>query len=94
MFESIAGIVYQGLLLYNGKDEKALKREYKEHMENYYAEMDKPSWEDRANYPDYKPKNFRDNNVIDASERGVYIIGKTINLAANGGKDLRSVLQA
>jgi hypothetical protein len=93
MFESIAGIVFQGLVAYNGKDAKKLKREFKEHMENWYAEMDKPSWEERASYPNHKPKNFRDNGIIDGAERGVYIIGKTAGLAANGGQSLRDLIK-
>lgn len=94
MFETVAGIVFQGLVAYNGKDAKKLKREFKSHMENYYAEMDKPSWEQRDSFPNHKPKDFRDNNVIDHAKRGVYIIGKTYSLNESGGKDLRSLLQA
>lgn len=93
MFESIAGILYQGLVLYNGKDEKKLKREFKDHMETWYAEMDKPSWEDREDHPNLKPKNFRDNGVIDRAERGVFIISKTVNFAATGGKNLRDLIK-
>lgn len=94
MFETIAGILYQGLVAYNGKDAKKHMREFKEYMENYYAEMDKPSYEDRHLHPDLKKKNFRDNNVIDASKRGVYIIGKTYSSIKSGGKDLRSLIEA
>lgn len=94
MFETIAGILYQGLIAYNGKDQKKHLREFKAHMENYYAEMDKPSYEDRHLHPNLKKKHFRDDGVIDRAERGVYIIGKTYSSIKNGGKDLRSLISA
>ena len=93
-FETIAGIIYQGLVAYNGKDAKKMAKEFKEHMENYYDELDKPSYQERHNYPNHKKKDFRDNNVIDSARRGVYIIGETLETYQNGGQKLRDILKS
>ncbi len=90
MFEHIAGIIYEGLVRINSAD----LRKFKAHMENYYEELDKPSYEERHLYPNLKAKHFRDNNVIDRSKRGVYIIGKSYSSSANGGQSLRDLIKS
>lgn len=92
-FELIAGILFQGLKLWNEKDAKKHLKDFLEHMENYYAEMDKPSYESRNLFPDLKFKNFRDNNVIDLAQRGVYLIGKAYSNDKSGGQGLRDLIK-
>jgi len=92
MFEMIAGIIYEGLKAYNGVNKKEVFKQYTAFMKEYYEELDKPSWEEREKFPDYKPKDFRDNGVIDRAKRGVLLLGQTYPLIKDGGPDLRSQL--
>lgn len=96
-FELIAGILYQGLIAWNHHKSEEMQKELLELVEERDEELRKPSWETRHLYhlyPDYKLKNFRDNNVIDSHDLKLRRLGEAYLIAKNGGEDLRSLINS
>lgn len=93
MFEIIAKIVGSALSIWEHKTKNKYVEEYKSILEDYYGEIEKPSYQDRAKYPGLKDDDFRDNSIIDRTERRMYILSEALSSAIGGTKDLRDLVK-
>jgi len=93
-FELFAGLLYEGLSVWNNKSKHKYIERLKDLWQGFNDEQDKPSWEDRDLHPDLKLKDFRDNNLIDRYERELHKLGQAYLTASGAGENIRNFLQA
>lgn len=90
-FELIAGILYKGLSIWEHEKRTEYLEKLIELKKGYYEELDKPSYEDRGNFPNLSPKEFRDNNRIDHIDRELHVLGEAYLTHSGAGQNLRNI---
>lgn len=90
-FELIAGILYKGLSIWDHENRTEYLEKLIDLKKGYYEESDKPSYEDRENYPNLKLKDFRDNNRLDDITRELRVLGASYLSYSGIGPDVRNI---
>lgn len=90
-FTIVATLLLEGVKAWNHHKSTELEDELMELWRTHDKELDKPSYEEKNDYPNHKLKDFRDNNVVDRCYRELLKLGETYLAAKNAGTDVRDI---